>query len=103
MYFCCIENTVKYQKEYKQYKVMILNLTKLTKLNLNIKYIIYIYIDTLIYVKKNEIIHNKIKIFICTHIYQKQALSYNTDKTNFLPEVEDKILTIATCVSESAS
>lgn len=38
-------------------------------------------------------------------IYQKYThINFTADlKINFLPEVEDKILTIATCVSESAS
>lgn len=41
---------------------------------------------------------------MCTHTHIRNRSQFTPIlKTNFLPEVEDKILTIATCVSESAS
>lgn len=50
--------------------------------------------------------YNKIKICIHVHILYISKIYQSTMqilKIHFLPEVEDKILTIATCVSESAS
>lgn len=50
--------------------------------------------------------YNKIKICIYVHILYISKIYQSIMqilKIHFLPEVEDKILTIATCVSESAS
>lgn len=44
-----------------------------------------------------------IHICVCAYTSENTYITYTGLKTNFLPEVEDKILTIATCVSESAS